>query len=64
MVRIEDGEPGRVTSRKPNERKNQKSCPLGQMLPLGKEDGDRAIREKSLGPRIGRQISSSTGDGS
>lgn len=45
----EDGEPGKVTSRKPNKRKNRKSCPLGQMLPSSKEeDSGRPVRGKSL----------------
>lgn len=35
-------------SRKPNERKKQKSCPLGQTFPSSKENSDRAITGKSL----------------
>lgn len=36
-------------SRKPNERKKEKSCPLGQMfLSSKKEDSDRTITGKSL----------------
>lgn len=35
-------------SRKPNERKKQKSCPLGQTFPSSKEeDSERAITGKS-----------------
>lgn len=49
-----DGEPDRVTSRKPHE-SGQKSCPLGQMLSSDKEEAsDRAIRGKSLGTTHGQ----------
>lgn len=65
VVLLEDGEPGRVTSRKPNDRKNRKSCPLGQMLPSGR-------RRTVAGPSelnncilcMDRQISSNAGGGS
>lgn len=53
-VRLEDGQPSKVMPRKPNKRKNQESCSLGQMLPSGKEeDSDRAITGKSLGTMQG-----------
>lgn len=62
VVLLKDGEPGRVTSRKPNDRKNWKSCPLGQMLPSGRR---RAVAGPSEGNHwilcMDRQISSNAG---